>query len=460
MVPHTALNEEIGQLYLGGNSSTHMSVLWPNLWKFNYFSWARVHNKIFHAFLVMDHKSDYFCAATKEDEAEYVGACYDIVRKVSFHGYTYTGHDLSVVLSANQPIIYYLMHKVNDNIQLCEFKFEHPYLCDPMGIVSRIVQSSPWRSLCSNGNKIYSTNGLCERPYSMGLLKGFTTNEMLYLFDKDHVTIFSVRVLTDSSVYPVVMKQYSQFIVCTKGNITDEKVDSGRLTIRACLCLRRHLFSYLGSETGTIVASILALVLLLLCCILLIAFSRIRRRDDDNKNDIVDNKNKKRNKSAHSIHRSSLHVKGIGVLTRKSTRNLPNGQKSTRSIESIHIAKKFNLKSIGSIRKSTRSIEGNTQRKTLKPVGLQAAAPSFKKPKPSSAKQVPETASGKDNMLSPRMTTENPSLSPRNAPKTLSFAKAGAKRLTNTSVPVSIRSVNTGTVKQLKKLQRHKNAST
>lgn len=214
MVPRNSLDSAINKLYLGEKSKP-MSEVWPELWKNHEFKLAK-DGHIFNAFVVVDKLSDYFCVTTKNDTFNGVGACYDIIKKQAFPGYTYDGHDDNVVLSANKPIIYYVMHKVKDNLQLCQFKFKKPLIWIDMKVVE-IVESSPWRSLCRSGEKIYSSDSLCETPYIMPVLKGFLNDENFYLFGESHVTIFSVKVFTEpGKKFPVIQKNYTQFIYCRK----------------------------------------------------------------------------------------------------------------------------------------------------------------------------------------------------------------------------------------------------
>lgn len=225
MVPRYSLDGAFNKLYLG-NKAELMSEIWPNMWSNVEFENAR-NGHIFNAFMVRDRKSDFFCVTTKQELYDNVGACYDIINKVAFPGYTYTGHDDNVVLSANEPIIYYVMHKVKENLQLCQFRFKGPQLWVGFGVVT-IEESSPWRSLCRNGDSIYSSDKLCDKPYMMPVLKGFQDEDMFYLFGESYITIFTVKVFTQpEKQFPVVQKSYSQFIFCEKANVSDRKLHQG-----------------------------------------------------------------------------------------------------------------------------------------------------------------------------------------------------------------------------------------
>lgn len=239
MVTLDSLDKDITKLYLGGNAQP-MWEIWPNLWNNSYFVNAK-DGHIFNAFMVMDSQSDYFCLTTKASDFKDVGACYDIDHQISFRGYTYEGTDDNVVLSANEPIIYYVMHKVDDTLQLCQFRFDSPSL---RGLfLPSISQSSPWRNLCQSGSQIYSTAKQCDKPFSMPVLKGFLNGEMFYLFGKSHVIIFSVKVYTEPNVkYKFVQKQYSQFILCSRGDVDDEET-SGNVAYPLCLLLKTTMNS-------------------------------------------------------------------------------------------------------------------------------------------------------------------------------------------------------------------------
>ena len=224
MVPRESLDGAIHKLYLSEKAKP-MSEIWPNLWNDADFQNAKQY--IFDAFMVMDNNSDYFSGITKQQLYPNGGSVYDIIHKYSYQGYYYTGMDDIVYLSANKPIIYYSIHKVSGNLQLCQNKFKRPYIEGGV-LPNEIYQSGPWRSLCQAGDMIYSSDTLCTTPYMEPVLKGFQDVSQFYLFSDSHVIIFPVEVYTNpGKQYPLITKNHSSFIYCGKRSINNQSLGEG-----------------------------------------------------------------------------------------------------------------------------------------------------------------------------------------------------------------------------------------
>lgn len=218
-VKRNTLNKTIQNLYLD-KSPKQISEIWPALWNNEDFKQVK-EGHIYNAFTVLDSQSEYFCITTKWEDYPHYGPCYDIDKDQAFAGYTYYNHDDQVLLSADEPIIFYALHKQRDTLQLSQFRFSSHILRD----IEPITQSSPWRNLCDSGNgmEIYSTSAACKyRPYDMPVLKGFLKGDMFYLFGTKEVTIFAVDTYRiPEKKFPVIKISYGAFFLCDKGNIPD-----------------------------------------------------------------------------------------------------------------------------------------------------------------------------------------------------------------------------------------------
>lgn len=273
MVSSDSLDSAINNLYLGENSKP-MSELWPILWENERFN--KVKDLKTNAFFVMDAESDYFCICTNADKDGIYGVTYDIIRERASNGYGDKNIGENTVISANKPIIYYVMTKEEDYAVMMEFKFSNNVIDNH----TEIVESSTKRYLCEEGAKIYCSEDKCEKPYPIPLLSGFVDDNVFYLFHMDHVIIFSVDMFYNiNEQYTVINKNYSDFIQCKKANVTDHLGNSGfKKNISKFFFSNFH---FLGSKTSIIIAISIGLLLLLLCCALLV--NREMRKKESNK---------------------------------------------------------------------------------------------------------------------------------------------------------------------------------
>lgn len=252
MVPSDTLDGAINNLYLNQKAKP-MSEIWPKMW--NNDNFMRIKDKyIWDSFLVMDKDDDYFCASTKQSETNLEGVCYSIKEKKVFRGYSFTGSQQEVVVSADKPIIYYLMQKVTESVQICRYRFSGSSIED-----SDIVINSTWRNFCQSKDKIFTSEKKCEKPFPMPLLNGFTSRDKFFLFDVDHVMIFSIDVFHKlEEKLPVVMKKYNQFIVCKRGNIVTTKKSNSTFNRFEFICFicslnRLQCWNYYRCHNGNLV---------------------------------------------------------------------------------------------------------------------------------------------------------------------------------------------------------------
>ena len=224
-VPRSSLNPSLDRLYLS-NKPEPISKVWPALWTDKQFVKEK-DQYIYNAFTVMDSESDYFCITTSHKQINDSGPCYDINKKETFPGYEYYGPDNQVLLSANQPVVYYAMHKYQGKFQMAEFKFDSQRLRD----LGKIYQSNSWRNLCEDNGQVFTTEDgtKCEKQYDIPVLKGFLDSKKIYLFGTKSVVVLDQQVYTSpgTKITPKEIK-FGDFFFCRKGNVHDGKLGSGK----------------------------------------------------------------------------------------------------------------------------------------------------------------------------------------------------------------------------------------